>query len=422
MIVLPASAQPRVSIVIVSARRPARLLRCLSAIAWEAGDIEIEVIVVLNAAAPELAVVLGEEAQGVRVVASEVPLGYAGGANLGAREARGAFVHLLHDDTEVCPGWLDAMLAGLAEHPQAGAAGSLLVADDGSVQTVGHVLWRDGRTQPPWHGPAPDADAVAPTTSYVDYCASASLLVTREAWDAVGGYDERFHPAQYVDADLAMALREAGFVVICTARSRVRHGREGSASARLRRFLADRNRAQFVAKHADALAHQEPFADDADALERARRATLRRAAAVLANGRRRPPAVQSSPAGALEHLLRDLTVKDAFVAHLEKQCNAAEAHTEAAYRGLAELRAAAEEQAAAAAAHVAAANAALADLQKYAAALEDRHRDLEARYAELAAEREWLHARSRTLHAIENGGWWRLRGTLRRLAGRGKEG
>ncbi|MDX6677510.1 MAG: hypothetical protein QOE31_1562, partial [Solirubrobacteraceae bacterium] len=377
------AAAARVSVVVVSARDAPRLLRCLAAVLRESGAVALEIVVVLNAAEPALRDALERELPAARIVASQVALGFAAAVNLGVRHARGELLQILHDDTIVHPGWLRELDAALAEHPRAGAAGSLLIGPDGAVQTAGHVIWRDGRTQPPWHdAPRPgELDAVV----VADYCASSALLVRREAWEATGGFDEQFHPVQYVDADFAMALRRCGWISISARRSHVFHERGGTGSHPLRMFAAQRNRERFVAKWAEDLLEQEPFADDPAALERARDATQRRARAVLAS----PPSAATAPsrrafgapvesdgerlARERDALLRDLDFKTAYVEWLEPFRVQAD---ELWARLVASERAAAE------------------------------------REAQLTAERDALRARAQTLDAIEAGGWWRLRSRL----------
>src|SRR3954452_21806972 len=111
-------------------------------------------VVVLNAAVPAVCEAVAGAAD-VGAVRSDVPLGFAGGVNLGVRHARGDVLHVLHDDTEVEPGWLDALLEALDREPRAGLVGSLVLDRLGTVQTAGYVLWRDGSTEPPWGDGAP---------------------------------------------------------------------------------------------------------------------------------------------------------------------------------------------------------------------------------------------------------------------------
>jgi GT2 family glycosyltransferase len=376
VLTLPAPETPEVSIVIVTARDADRLLRCLRAVvAGAAGAPPYEVVIVLNAAEPGMGGQLAETVTGARVVRSDAPLGLAGGANLGIQRARGRLLHLLHDDTEVVPGWLTALAGALGRHPEAGAAGGLVLdLDGGKAQSAGHVLWRDGTTAPRWVGPPPALDGFAGPYP-VDYCGTASLLLRREAWAAVGGFDEGFHPAYYVDVDFAMALRSRGYTVICEPASRVRHERGGTTGIALRTFVAERNRERLRRKWAADLVHQAPAGSTASALQRALRVTERRAKTVAATG---PPPVTEpvAPAGDDHRLAglerevalfaRDAAVKDAFIAHAERLL----ADTSAAYTALA-----------------------------------DHHADVKVELGELRAQ-------AATLDAIVAGGWWRLRARL----------
>lgn len=408
----PPPAGPEVSVVVASARDARRLVRCLRAVLDGAGTLAVELVVVLDAAEPALRAALDRDVPQAAIVASAVPLGFAGAVNLGARRARGRLLHVLHDDAEVQPGWLHALLAALDAEPRAGAVGSLLLGADGRVQTAGHVLWRDGRTQPPWLDapPAPDElVAVRP----VDYCSSASLLVRRAAWEAVGGMDEELHPAQYVDVDLALALRHAGWLVVCAPASRVRHLRGGSASARLRTFAARRNRARLTARWAAELARQEPWTAGPEGLARAAAATLRRAGELRAlpapaPSAQRPPADDGPDERAA--LLRDNAFKAAYVAELEAQLARADDDVEQLRDALAavterhdRLHAELTATHAAAAADAAARTRRIAQLERAAA---ERERRL-----------AWLAERDRALAAVEAGGWWRLRGRLAPLLG-----
>ena len=368
--------EPRVSIIVVTARSPARLVGCLDAVERHAPPgLPIEVVVVLNAAEPGLGEAVRDRPV-VRLVTSDVSLGSPGGLNFGVRHARGDLIHVLHDDAVVEPGWLDPLVAVLDERQEVGAVGSRVLWPDGTIQAAGNVLWRDGRTTA-WLGVPPDAATAGDAPYLVDYCASASLLVRRAAWEAVGGPDEVFHPAYYTDVDLAMALRGQGYVSVCEPRSRVRHQRGGSTREPFRLFISERNRKVFVVKWAGELEHQEPYAEDPDARSRAAAATERRALTVASS-----PRPAGSPGGAwspiaeteverlrreYRQLRRDVAVKAAYIDTFEE----ARAELEV------ELVRAGEER----------------------ARLEA---DAQAQIARVA----------RRLDAIEAGGWWRLRARL----------
>jgi GT2 family glycosyltransferase len=256
-IVLPMSATPRVSIVIVTERQPRLLASCLAAIARCAPPVPFETIVVLNAAVPEVAALVRERVSGVAVVESSVPLGLAGGCNRGREAASGELLVLLHDDAEPQPGWLEGLVAAADAHPEAGAVGSRILHPDGAPQSMGSVLWADGTVWTLGRGAAALVPESATTTA-VDYCGSSSLLVRAATWGAVGGADERFYPAFYVDVDLCLGVWKLGQAVLCTPASRSHHHLSSSTSHRLRDLLLRRNRELLLDKRREELAMLEP--------------------------------------------------------------------------------------------------------------------------------------------------------------------
>jgi GT2 family glycosyltransferase len=268
LIVLPSSPAPRVSIVIVAARQPILLTRCLESLASCVTAIPFETIVVLNDAIPEVRSLVCERVSGVTVITSLVPLGLAGGVNRGRAHARGELLALFHDDSEAQPGWLDTLVAAADSHPEAGAFGSRLLNSDGTPQCSGSVLWRDGT--PRNLATEPETDASESKTTAVDYCGTACLLVRAVTWDAIGGADERFYPAYYVDVDLCFSIWSLNQAVLCTTASRVRHRKGASTDAPFRQFIYRHNRERFREKWGRKLDVLEPLpADSAAGVQRA---------------------------------------------------------------------------------------------------------------------------------------------------------
>lgn len=255
-IVLPSSPDPRVSILIVTAKQPDLLARCLESLARCGSAVPFEVIVVLNDALPEVKALVRERVSGAIVIDSSVPLGLAGGSNRARAAARGELLVLFHDDAEAEPGWLDALVETIDAHPEAGAVGSRMLNPDGTPQSLGAVLWSDGSA---WGlgGPASLLPA-SETTVAVDYCGSSSLLVRAATWDAIGGAGERFYPAFYVDVDLCLGVWTRGQAVLATPASRVRHTRSASTEPRFRALLFRRNQKLLQQKWGETLASFEP--------------------------------------------------------------------------------------------------------------------------------------------------------------------
>jgi O-antigen biosynthesis protein len=267
---LPQSAAPRVSVIIPSSTRLDLLHACLRSIArFGPAAIPYETIVVLNEATPEAETRLRGTATGIQVVSSPVNLGLAGAGNRGRALARGELLILLHDDAEIEPGWMEALVETADAHPEAGAIGGKVLHPDGRLQWAGGILWRTAICSKPWVGEAP-APTAFDRLRAVDFCGTSSLLIHAALWDFVGGLDEQFYPVYYVDVDVAMSTRKLGFVVLYQPNSRIRHHQAASSDPGFREFLLHRNRLLCVEKWGAALENHEPYERDSPAaVERA---------------------------------------------------------------------------------------------------------------------------------------------------------
>jgi GT2 family glycosyltransferase len=247
--------QPEVSIVIPVHGQWAHTAACLRSVAADPCSVGFEVIVVDDASVDETPAML-DDTTGVAVVRLEENQGFVGAVNAGIARARGRFVVLLNNDTEVEPGWLDALVATAEADPAVGVVGAKLVYPDGRLQEAGGVIWGDASG----HNYGRDQDPDDPRYSFVrdvDYCSGACLLVRAELLRLVGGLDERFRPAYYEDTDLCFAARRHGYRVVYQPAAVVRHD-EGTShgtdvTAGVKRYQ-EVNRAAFAQKWAGVLA------------------------------------------------------------------------------------------------------------------------------------------------------------------------
>ena len=154
--------------------------------------------------------------------------------NRGAKAARGDYLLFLNDDIEVLD---DEWLHGLVEQvqrPEIGVVGPQLLYADGRVQHAGMFLAEKAARHAfrfyPRDEPGPFG--LARTQRDVISVTGACMLVRRDVYDAVGGFDEG-HAVINNDLDFNLRVRRAGYGVLFTPYVTLLH-REMVSRAELR--------------------------------------------------------------------------------------------------------------------------------------------------------------------------------------------
>jgi GT2 family glycosyltransferase len=145
--------------------------------------------------------------------------------NHGARRARGDYLLFLNNDTEVLhPDWLEHLLR-VACRPEVGVVGATLLYPDGTLQHAGLFPRPGGCWVHGYRGLSPDDAGDQGELGHVrtvPAVTGACMLLRREVFDALGGFDERL-PITYGDVDLCLRAREQGLLVVVTPHARLLH-------------------------------------------------------------------------------------------------------------------------------------------------------------------------------------------------------
>lgn len=256
---LPAPDSPRVSVVIPIHGKLAYTIACLKSLAKHGASATFETILV-DDASPDDSIATLSRINGLHLLRNEENLGFVGSCNTGAAAAHGEFLLFLNNDTQVTPGWLDALLQCFEDHSDCGIAGSRLVYPDGRLQEAGGLVFADGNC---WNtGRFEPRDAAAFRYRHeVDYVSGAALMIRRDVFQRIGGFDARYAPAYYEDTDLAFAARKLGLRVFYEPASTVIHCEGISAGTDLTTGMKRHqrpNQVKFVDKWASELAMQPP--------------------------------------------------------------------------------------------------------------------------------------------------------------------
>lgn len=210
--------------------------------------LEIEIIVVDNASIDGSLETL--EGLPVQIIRNESNAGFAAACNAGVNAASAPFLLFLNPDTYFSPGALCGLLDALRSDQQAGMAGGLLVNPDGTEQGGGRraipTPWRSFvrafglvRFSNRWprlfydfhlhKQPLPEGNIE------VEAISGACMMVSREAIQDVGTWDERYF-LHCEDLDWCMRFRQKNWKILFVPSARIYHAL-GACSRKRRMFV-----------------------------------------------------------------------------------------------------------------------------------------------------------------------------------------
>jgi len=289
---VPSFDSVRVSIIVPHSSKSGRTRACLGSIIRNTEGITYELIAVKDGASKEAEKWL-RSIEGITVLENPRQLGFTACCDRGAEKARGEYLVFLDSDASVTPGWLDALLETTRQLPRTGLVGPKLVSSNGRPKEAAAVVWddvRNGRDGKKKYDPDHPRNNFA---REVDSCPPVCMMIPRELFRQLGGFDSHSLPSDHEGASLAFKVRHAGHKVIyqptVTVIHDTRRGREwaqttqtpqyrvqvlvidhslptpdlDSGSLRMLEIVkAIRRRGHHVAFLAEGLAHRQPYAQN----------------------------------------------------------------------------------------------------------------------------------------------------------------
>jgi O-antigen biosynthesis protein len=210
---------PLVSIIIPSRDQAALLEKCVDSILHKSDYSNFEIIILENnsveAETDELYRRLRKDRR-IQIVESGGEFNFSHLINLGAGRARGSIFLLLNNDVEIMNADCLSELVSQVSRPEIGIVGARLWYPNGTLQHGGVILGVGGvashidgirRHEPGYFARQHLAQ---------DFCAvtAACLMVRRELFEKLGGFDEKHLPVTFNDVDFCLRARELGWRII----------------------------------------------------------------------------------------------------------------------------------------------------------------------------------------------------------------
>lgn len=243
-----ATHQPSLSVIVVTYNNLALTRQCLASL--EGDDAVLEVIVVDNASSDGTPAYLSQwagQGQGRYIVLNADNRGFSAANNQGLALARGAYLMLLNNDTQVMPGALRTLQQHLRRDPGIGLIGPV-------TDNIGN----EARVTLPM---APGDDLRQAAARYTrGHCgqhfdlrtlAFFAVMMPRSTYDTLGPLDEIFGLGFFEDDDYCRRVEQAGLRCVCAEDAFIHHHLSASFDAMqapARQALFERNRKHYETK------------------------------------------------------------------------------------------------------------------------------------------------------------------------------
>ena len=172
----------------------------------------------------------------LKVVDYDRPFNFAEKINLGAVCSDAELLFLLNDDTEIITPDALETLVGILEDQTVAMAGPMLLYEDMTIQSAGHILnpvpfdlYRERELT------CTGAQNLLQVQRETSGLIAACVLVRRRVFDEVGGLCTLF-PANYNDVDFALKIQDAGHRVVWTPHAQFHHFESKTRTPKLQTF------------------------------------------------------------------------------------------------------------------------------------------------------------------------------------------
>lgn len=242
---------PLVSIITINYKQAEvtnQLLESLQKLHWQ----NIEIIVVDNASGEEDLNKLDTRWNKVSLIKSKSNLGFAGGNNLGIKQAKGDYILLLNNDTEVPPLFLEQMVELLESDPTIGAVSPKIkfFYDQQRIQYAGFTAMNPFTLRMNAIGSKQIDNGDYDEVKETHYAHGCSMMVPRKVIEKVGMMAEDYF-LYYEEHDWCTKIKKAGYKIFYQPKSVVLHKESISVSKNspMKTYYLNRNRILYMRRN-----------------------------------------------------------------------------------------------------------------------------------------------------------------------------
>lgn len=257
------NGNPKVSIVIPTKDKIGYLSRAIESIKKHTKYSNYEIVIVNNRSEEEDTKEYFEEIKndGIKVIDFDEPFHFGKLYNWASREVDGEYMLILNNDIKVLnDGWLESMLE-FAQLPEVGSVGARLYYEDGRIQHAGVIVGAGGAAAHSHRLCSGDDfgynGAIVNVRNYLAVT-GACVMVNRERFIDMGGFDEQFDPA-YQDVDLGIRLFEMSLYNVYTPYAELIHYESVTRFNTKERLERDESNALKLRKKWNKYMNNDPF-------------------------------------------------------------------------------------------------------------------------------------------------------------------
>lgn len=210
-----------------------------------------ELIVVDNGSRVDEAAVLREKYPDITVIRSNVNLGFAGGNNLGVRQAEGEFLFFLNNDTYIDRPVLGSLTARLSENVKNGVVSpKIKFSFSGEIQFAGYTPLSRITLRNDLIGFGEEDKGQYESARRSPFAHGAAMMVRREAIEKAGEMPEIYF-LYYEELDWCERIREAGYEIWYEPAATVYHkeSRSTGRESPLKTYYMSRNRLLYARRN-----------------------------------------------------------------------------------------------------------------------------------------------------------------------------